>query len=307
MYFDLRATLKQLFNLVILIVLIILLLILGYSVWLNNRPLPNPINNQPLFNGITYTREVRMQPTAMILHVIQVDLRADGLEFFTTPNDDIDDHEFSARTVEQFVDEFDLQLGINADFFQPWKDNGPFNYYPHDGEGVDVRGIAYSLGEQTSDGYMSPEHTKTVYISSDNRVVFESVESPYNAVSGNIMLIEHGEVQTFQPDNSYLQKPHPRTAIGLSEDENTLIIVVVDGRQPNYSVGATMPELAQVMLDYGAYRALNLDGGGSSVLVIADEHGNPITLSSPIHNGIPGRLRPIANHLGIRALPLGTK
>jgi exopolysaccharide biosynthesis protein len=40
--------------------------------------------------------------------------------------------------------------------------------------------------------------------------------------------------------------------------------LIVDGRQPNYSEGVTLPELAQIAIDYGAYTALNLHGGGSS-------------------------------------------
>ena len=74
---------------------------------------------------------------------------------------------------------------------------------------------------------------------------------------------------------------------------------MVDGRQPHYSDGANMPELAEIVRRHGGYAALNLDGGGSSVLVVAGEDGQPQQLSSAIHNRIPGRERPIANHFGL--------
>jgi exopolysaccharide biosynthesis protein len=107
-----------------------------------------------------------------------------------------------------------------------------------------------------------------------------------------------------QSDHPYFLNAHPRTAVGLDASGRTLILIVVDGRQTNYSIGATMAELAQICIDYGAVTALNMDGGGSAVLVMQGADGNAIQMSAPIHNGIPYRERPIANHLGIYALPL---
>ncbi len=57
----------------------------------------------------------------------------------------------------------------------------------------------------------------------------------------------------------------PRTAIGQTKNGQVLLLVV-DGRQPGYSIGCTMGDLADVLLDYGAYQACNLDGGSSSIM-----------------------------------------
>jgi exopolysaccharide biosynthesis protein len=65
----------------------------------------------------------------------------------------------------------------------------------------------------------------------------------------------------------FVDKPHPRTAVGQEKD-GTLLFVVVDGRQPNLSVGMTLPELAKFMKELGAVDAYNLDGGGSSTMVV---------------------------------------
>ena len=59
----------------------------------------------------------------------------------------------------------------------------------------------------------------------------------------------------------------PRTAIGLTADRR-LLLVTVDGRQPGFSVGMTLPELAALMRRLGATDALNVDGGGSSTMVV---------------------------------------
>lgn len=61
---------------------------------------------------------------------------------------------------------------------------------------------------------------------------------------------------------------HPRTAIGILPDGKWLF-VVADGRQPGYSAGASLSELAHFMLQKGCVEALNMGGGGCSTLVIA--------------------------------------
>jgi hypothetical protein len=62
---------------------------------------------------------------------------------------------------------------------------------------------------------------------------------------------------------------HPRSAVGISRGGDTLLLVAVDGRQAS-SVGMSLAELARTMLELGAWNALNLDGGGSTVLVVND-------------------------------------
>lgn len=87
---------------------------------------------------------------------------------------------------------------------------------------------------------------------------------------------------------------NPRTAAGVSEDGTTLIVMVIDGRQPGYSDGATLPELAALMIQYGAHNAINLDGGGSSSFLYDDGETR--------HENRPsdGAHRAVANHLGVR-------
>jgi hypothetical protein len=62
---------------------------------------------------------------------------------------------------------------------------------------------------------------------------------------------------------------HPRSVVGFSRDSSTLYLVAVDGRQTS-SVGMSLPELAQAMIALGVHDALNLDGGGSTALVVGD-------------------------------------
>ena len=60
---------------------------------------------------------------------------------------------------------------------------------------------------------------------------------------------------------------HPRTAMGYTED-GKLIILVIEGRHPGIAEGANLKEEAALLLSLHCYEALNLDGGGSSCMLI---------------------------------------
>ena len=60
---------------------------------------------------------------------------------------------------------------------------------------------------------------------------------------------------------------HPRTAVGFSRDSATLYLLTVDGRRES-DAGMTLAELANAMIQLGAYEAMNFDGGGSTTMVV---------------------------------------
>lgn len=87
----------------------------------------------------------------------------------------------------------------------------------------------------------------------------------------------------------------PRTAIGISQDKSKLIMMVVDGR--GTSVGATHNEMAELLLEYGAYDAIHFDGGGSSTMVVREEGDTKVSLTNNISEQTQ---RLIPNGLGIK-------
>ncbi|BCW96406.1 MAG: phosphodiester glycosidase family protein [Fimbriimonadales bacterium] len=110
------------------------------------------------------------------------------------------------------------------------------------------------------------------------------------AVSGGPWLVRNGK--PLAPNEmsggfnlqSFIERRHPRTAVGRTA-QGEIIWITVDGRQPQ-SQGASLSELAQIMARYGAVEAINLDGGGSSTLVVRN-----LVVNSP-SDGVE---RPVSN------------
>ena len=263
--------------------------------WPSLRPQP-PEKNETIFQGITYIRDVRQSPRPMVVHIMIVDIKQKGISFLVTPGDPDADLSLKARTTSQFLEDFNLQLAVNGDGFTPWYDNSIFDYYPHPGDPVEPVGFAASKGTVYS---QNTDAEPILYITRTNRAEFNNPPGKiHNAISGNVMLVDKGKGRSLLDES-----PQPRTAIGLNKNGRYLIIVVVDGRLPGYSEGATLAELSQILIDFGAHSAMNLDGGGSSTLVKEGAFGTSSLLNTPVQNRIPNRQRAVGNHLGIFAKP----
>lgn len=124
----------------------------------------------------------------------------------------------------------------------------------------------------------------------DSAVYAKKSGSLREALGGAQLLVQGGKIELQRKDAFSLTR-HPRTAAGIV-NARTLLLVVVDGRHPDYSNGIPLDELARLMKDLGAKEAINLDGGGSSTLVSLD----PVT-GTRIDRNRPsgGRERAVAN------------
>ena len=112
-----------------------------------------------------------------------------------------------------------------------------------------------------------PAHRPGAPASLDGAAVPWLVE---DAVGAGPVLVSNGQIDVRTDEEvffgSAIPDTHPRTAAGITAD-GALLLVLVDGRQP-VSRGVALEELAAIMVDIGAEKALNLDGGGSSSLVV---------------------------------------
>ena len=262
--------------------------------YLNNLGTTAPSQlTQKIFSGVTYYRKESDSPRKMVAHVLAVDTRANGLKSLVTPPS----HEsglICSRKTSKFLEEFGLQFAVNGDGFTYLDQDtyDPAQYCPNGGEPVKVNSYAASRGTVYSQKLGG---RPIMYINKKNEVSFNEVAGAlFNAVSGDRMLVEKGKVVA----NLESQSVEPRTAVGLNQNGRWMFLVVIDGRQTGYSEGATFPELANFLISLGAYTGMNLDGGGSSAMVIESVLGGPFVLNSPIEGNIPGNESAVSNHLG---------
>ena len=194
-----------------------------------------------------------------------------------------------------------VTLAVNANFFT-WLGVKKV------GEPAEVIGLSMSDGAVVSPAReYHGERDPVLVIDSDRRARIGRVDPGPRAVEGvagiggeekdaipGTALVTDG-VNTGATARVEPGKRHPRTGAGVTRDGRTLILCVVDGRQKGYSVGLTLPELADVMIGQNAYEAVNLDGGGSSSFVYVPRDGKRM-----MNRPSDGQFRPVANHLGVR-------
>jgi len=251
-----------------------------------------PVGWQPRFVGVEVAELQASAPRRLRGVALRIDLQAEGLSFLATPANGDKEGETDARRTSAFLAEHGLQAAINA---------APFDVvHEQAGQPQDVHGLLVSEGRKVSRAGRAP----ALVIDRNNRAWIEDTmdrvpENAWNAVGGFAVILRGGE-----PTGRGDQKLHPRTAAGVSKDGRWLFWVVVDGRQFGHSGGVTTGELAALFLHLGAADAINLDGGGTSTMVVAGPDGGPQILNRPVHGGIPGQERLSGCHLGLRAKSL---
>jgi hypothetical protein len=230
--------------------------------------LPNDQDSEPpvyadpieVFKGVTYQKARRFNADC---HILIIDMA--GKRFHVTPFAGL-------KTVSRVGRESDASIVVNGD-----------------GWGIQQR-FPNSIAASDGNFYMRSQmdYRPWVNISQDNKVSFDwrSPANLFNAVSGDRYLIQNGR---YNQAISNVTKD-PRTVIGLSR-QGRLILIVADGRTPQ-SAGLSFREVSNILLELDAVTAINLDGGGSSAMWIKDQ-----IVNIPIDENIPGKERPVANHL----------
>lgn len=257
---------------------------------------PATSHRRELFPGITYIRETWTDPRPVSIHIIRVDLTAPGIRLLVTPPDDPAAYfHTQARFTSDFLAEHDLQLAINGAFFEKaFNDQESiFDRMYLDGEPSRVLGLAVSDGLMYA---LDQAPYVPLYIGPQNEAAIGAPPAEITqAIAGWPLLVWQGE--NVAPLDI---RRDARTAVGLTADGRELLLFVVDGKT-EASQGLAFHELADLMITHGVWDGINLDGGGSTTLVMAGDDGLPDVLNVPVGNLIPGSERPVANHLGIYA------
>ena len=217
-------------------------------------------------------------------------------------------------TTSNAARKLDVQVALNASFFAV-----PAT---RDFEGKRIAYFAgncgYPVGWHFSDGRLraSPAGNKfraTLIVHEGGRVsIAEDVKQlPADtrfAVSGSALLLAQGKPPVDYVPLAFDQVRHPRSAVGLSADARTLLLLAIDGRQSGHSRGATLAELAALLQNFGADSAINLDGGGSTALVLKDPATGVYAVANQPSDkaALPIPLsveRPVIDIIGIRIAP----
>ena len=181
----------------------------------------------------------------------------------------VGDETFSSggRYLDYIISKYDAVAGINANGFMD--DNGL-------GNGGVPKGLVISEGKLLSSS--NTEYTCAGFDSNNILHVgkFTNAEAKElglrDAVAWGPALVVNGEPVE---QGSVSTGLNPRTAIGQRAD-GAVLLLVVDGRHAS-SLGATYADLIDIMLEYGAVNACNLDGGSSSCMYLNGERINSIT------------------------------
>ena len=269
----------------------------------------------PVFKGIDHAIGTNLAGAGalyqnrMVVHVMRVDLHDPDIKLLPTPrilNNYIpDSRETAGYTVTQFLRTNKLQLAINANFFNPQ------DYYLPAGTPMDVAGLLISGGVQVSPAN-DPGNAATLMFDHTNHAHFVMNNSPpvstvgiSNALSGGYPLVVSGQNIGRQylglPDQ--VHQVNPRTSYGLSQDKQYLYLMTIDGRQGGYSDGAWDWETGGWMVAVGAYEAINMDGGGSTTLVMQTSTGGSVDVNHSNALADSGKERTVGAHLGIYAKP----
>jgi hypothetical protein len=278
--------------------------------------------------GLTYIDRTEAAPRALRMHIAQVDLEAPGIRFkLSSPSGA---REVIRQTTLEFLEAEGAQIAINAHFFWPWPTAEPES---------DLIGIAASEGrvfsafESPIQNYALVADAPGLNLDAANRATLVhrdrtkssglSIVEPvtlWNTVAGSAQIVTAGVVTiptyggageagalltpggpgSYSNARSWYAALNARTAIAVSRDSRTLTLFTVDVR--GGSSGMTVREVAEMLIkDYGAWHALNLDGGGSTSMAMADPDTREARLVNVPSDGVAGRA--VGSSLAVFASP----
>ncbi|MET0517193.1 MAG: phosphodiester glycosidase family protein [Burkholderiaceae bacterium] len=214
-----------------------------------------------------------------VVHAVRVDLQAPGVQVQLSPPSE------RGQAVADMASSAGALASINASFFNAEQQ---------------PRGLTVSEGVAWAP-VMAVQASPLLACDAQPRCVIE-LQPPFalkpewrNVVAGTPWLLDQGRERTPADDAGcpkLCAMTHPRTAVGLDASGRYLFLLVSEGRRPPV-LGLTLAQLSAVMKQLGAWQAVNLDGGGSSTLIVQGQS----LLARPFNEPMP---RKVANALQIR-------
>ena len=251
-----------------------------------------------LFPGIKHVFLDTKKPRPLKINVLRVDLARKDLRFMTVKKDpdwgkpmpDFPTLSIRTRRVTTYkfmrsaLDEGkEMLAAVNATPWRPWK-------FPYTHKYATKMGLVISDGVKIEEADGRPAFLITDRGDFQIRKITKGEDTSRIrlALGGFSIILEDGLVK-----DDGRKTLAPRTAYGLSQDRRYLFIMTIDGRMEGFSEGVTTGELGGWIRKYGAADALNMDGGGSTTLLVSDGKGGIRKLNKSRY------YRPVATSLGI--------
>jgi exopolysaccharide biosynthesis protein len=279
------------------------------------------------YEGITLISDVDPSSVSrpVSINVAEINLTAPGISFemspaVTPPSPYNQTYVTTLQTTLAFQQQVGAQMAVNTEFFLPYPGAGPTSSYTNLVGFAASNGNIYSPFQTPAQSYAIVTDAPAINITQNNQASIVTAAgngtqvqqnvSIYNAFSGSAQIITNGVVTipvykdathpnglltpdsygtSYSNSNSWYNAVNARTIVGLTQNNQTLVIFTVDNAAG--SQGMNLTEAANYLLtNYGVYNALNLDGGGSTTLTAE----NPTT-------GVDYAVNNTSNAGGLRA------
>lgn len=223
----------------------------------------------PLFGGIDHGQgECPLgKGGKMKVNALRIRLDVPGVSVHHTPSNGDAPLETFGETTVDFLERNGLSVAVNAHFFAPCCESQP--------EPKDLTGLAVAGGVLVSPPGATGGAGSCVLVVLHDRSAWvldtpapEDLAAVDVAVAGSDVVLRDEVLVAPEDADEGFRSVHPRTAAGVSADGRVLYLLTIDGRQIGWSNGATLRETGAWLRFLGADDGLNLDGGGSTTMVV---------------------------------------
>lgn len=211
--------------------------------------------------GLTWKSfQSTLDEDSLSINLLEVDLSLRNIDLIYDPEEN--------HTTSAFAMKNDALAAVNAGFFD-MKNGGSVSYILINGEIINEDTTGWGRAKLLNGAILKDKHGQVYIDEVKTNYWYDATDYWEDILVTGPLLLENGGT-TMYSQVPFNLKRHPRTAVCIDGDNQTLWLATIDGRHPQ-SAGMTIPELSMLMHSLGCQDAVNLDGGGSTTMWIEGE------------------------------------